>query len=162
MKNGRRESDSLIVSRKASNKIRDNKRVAEKVNWVLDVDIRGFFDAIDHEWLIRFVGHRIKDRRVVRHIRKWLKAGILEPDGMVIDPETGTPQGGIVSPVLANVSLHYALDLWFERVVKPHCHGEALLCRYADDWVCAFRYKRDATRFYTVLPKRLRACTDAP
>lgn len=74
---------------------------------------------------------------------------------MVIDPETGTPQGGIVSPVLANVYLHYALDLWFERVVKPHCRGEALLCRYADDGVCAFRYKGDATRFYTVLPKRL-------
>jgi len=73
----------------------------------------------------------------------------------VIDPDAGTPQGGIVSPVLANVYLHYALDLWFDRVVKPHCTGEAMLCRDADDWVCAFRYKQDAERFYAVLPKRL-------
>jgi hypothetical protein len=88
-------------------------------------------------------------------IRKWLKAGILETDGEVLHPETGTPQGGIVSPVLANVYLHYALDLWFERVVKAHCRGEALMVRYADDFVCAFRYREDAERFYRSLPKRL-------
>jgi hypothetical protein len=98
---------------------------------------------------------RIDDNAFLNLIRKWLKAGILEPDGMVTDPETGTPQGGIVSPVLANVYLHYALDLWFERVVKPYCEGEAIMCRFADDWVCAFRYKRDAEWFYSVLPERL-------
>ena len=123
--------------------------------YLVEADIQGFFDNIDHDWLLDMLALRIDDTAFLHLIRKWLKAGILEPDGMVIDPETGTPQGGIVSPVLANVYLHYALDLWFERVVKPHCRGEALLCRYADDWVCAFRYKGDATRFYKVLPKRL-------
>ena len=98
---------------------------------------------------------RIDDRAFLRLIRKWLKVGVLETDGQVIHPETGTPQGGVVSPVLAHVYLHYALDLWFAKVVKPHCRGEALLCRYADDWVCAFRYQDDAERFYRVLPKRL-------
>jgi Reverse transcriptase (RNA-dependent DNA polymerase) len=98
---------------------------------------------------------RIDDRAFLRLIRKWLKAGILETDGQVIHPEIGTPQGGNMSPVLANVYLHYALDRWFENVVKPHCRGEALLCRFADDWVCAFRYQEDAERFYQVLPKRL-------
>ncbi len=83
-------------------------------------------------------------------IRKWLKAGILESDGAVVHSESGTPQGGIVSPVLANVYLHYVLDLWFAKVVKVHCRGEALLCRYADDWVCAFRFGDDAERFYRV------------
>jgi len=95
----------------------------------------------------------------LRHlIRTWLKARILDTDGQVVHPETGTPQGGTVSPVLANVYLHYALDLWFEQVVQPHCRGEALLCRYADDWVCAFRLQEDAERFFRVLPKRLEKC----
>jgi RNA-directed DNA polymerase len=98
---------------------------------------------------------RIDDRAFLHLIRQWLKAGILDTDGQVVHPETGTPQGGTVSPVLANVYLHYALDLWFEQVVKPHCRGEALLCRYADDWVCAFRLQEDAERFFRVLPKRL-------
>jgi RNA-directed DNA polymerase len=123
--------------------------------YLVEADIQGFFDNIDHGWLLDMLALRIDDTAFLHLIRKWLKAGILEPDGTVIDPETGTPQGGIVSPVLANVYLHYALDLWFERVVKPHCRGEALLCRYADDWVCAFRFKRDAKQFYKVLPKRL-------
>jgi len=99
--------------------------------------------------------YRIDDEAFIGLIRKWLKAGILEIDGKVIHPDTGTPQGGVVSPALANVYLHYALDLWFEKVVKPHCSGEALISRYADDWVCAFRYREDAERFYRVLPKRL-------
>jgi len=98
---------------------------------------------------------RIDDRAFLGLIRKWLKAGILEPAGHIVHPDTGTPQGGIVSPVTANVYLHYVLDLWFEKVVKPRCDGEAMLCRYADDWVCAFRYREDAERFYRVLPKRL-------
>jgi group II intron reverse transcriptase/maturase len=111
---------------------------------------------MDHAWLLDMLRVRIDDRAFLKLIRKWLKAGVLETDGQVIHPETGTPQGGTVSPVLANVYLHYALDLWFDKVVKVHCRGEALLCRYADDWVCAFRYQDDAERFYRVLPQRLK------
>ena len=127
--------------------------------YLVEADIQGFFDHIDHEWLLKMLALRIDDTAFLHLIRKWLKAEILEPDGRVIDPATGTPQGGIVSPILANVYLHYALDLWFVRVVKPHCIGEAMLCRYADDWVCAFRHKRDAKRFYEGLPKRLQKFT---
>jgi RNA-directed DNA polymerase len=86
---------------------------------------------------------------------KWLKAGILEPDGMVIHPDTGTPQGGIVSPILANVYLHYVLDTWFHQAVKPRLRGRAFIYRYADDWVCGFQYRDDAERFYRTMPKRL-------
>jgi group II intron reverse transcriptase/maturase len=98
---------------------------------------------------------RVDDRRFLRLIKKWLKAGILEEDGKVLHPVTGTPQGGIVSPVLANVYLHYALDLWFEKVVKKQCRGMAYLCRYADDFIGAFEYKEDADRFYRMLSERL-------
>ena len=126
-----------------------------KYGYVVEADIKGFFGEMDHDWLLRMLRLRIDDEAFVGLIRKWLKAGILEIDGKVIYPDTGTPQGGVVSPVLANVYLHYALDLWFEKVVKPHCSGEALISRYADDWVCAFRYREDAERFYQVLPKRL-------
>ena len=110
---------------------------------------------MDHDWLLKMLSLRIDDRAFLDLIRKWLKAGILETDGEVIHPDTGTPQGGIISPLLANVYLHYALDLWFEKVVKPHCRGEAIMCRYADDAVWALRYREDAERFYRVLPKRL-------
>lgn len=126
-----------------------------KYGYVVEADIKGFFDNMDHDWLLKMLRLRIDDEAFVGLIRKWLKAGILEIDGKVIHPDTGTPQGGVVSPVLANVYLHYALDLWFEKVVKPHCSGEALISRYADDWVCAFRYREDAERFYQVLPKRV-------
>jgi group II intron reverse transcriptase/maturase len=122
---------------------------------VVEADIKGFFDHMDHDWLLAMLKERIDDRALLGLIRKWLRAGVLERDGSVIHPDTGAPQGGVISPVLANVYLHYALDLWFERVVKTHCRGEALMCRYADDWVCAFRYREDAERFYRVLPKRL-------
>jgi len=122
---------------------------------VVEADIKGFFTNMDHDWLLKMLGLRIDDSAFLGLIEKWLKAGILETDGRVIHPDTGTPQGGVISPVLANVYLHYALDLWFEKVVKPHCQGEAYICRYADDWVCAFRFKRDADRFYRTLPKRL-------
>jgi len=121
----------------------------------VEADIKGFFDHIDHAWLLDMLRVRIDDRAFLNLIRKWLKAGILDTDGQVIHPETGTPQDGTVSPVLANVYLHDALDLWFDKVVKAHCRSEALLCRYADDWVCAFRDEDDAARFYRVLPKRL-------
>lgn len=123
--------------------------------YLVEADVKGFFDHLDHDKLLAMLSVRIDDRAFLGLIRKWLKAGILETDGQVLHPESGTPQGGIVSPVLANVYLHYVLDLWFEKVVKPRCQGEALLCRYADDWVCAFRYREDAQAFYRVLPKRL-------
>jgi group II intron reverse transcriptase/maturase len=126
-----------------------------KFGYLVEADIQGFFDHIDHDWLLRMLALRIDDKALLNLIRKWLKAGILEPDGMVKHPDTGTPQGGIVSPVLANIYLHYVLDLWFERVVKRECQGEAIMCRYADDWVCAFRYKQEAERFFADLPKRV-------
>jgi len=108
----------------------------KKVNWVLDADIRGFFDNMSHEWTVKFIEHRVADRRILRLIQKWLTAGVSE-DGQWSETKQGTPQGAVISPLLANVYLHYALDLWFAQVVKPHCRGEALLCRYADD--CAPR-----------------------
>lgn len=123
--------------------------------YLVEADIRGFFEHMEHEWLLRMLALRIDDRAFLNLIRKWLKAGILDTDGAVLHPDTGTPQGGIVSPMLANLYLHHALDLWFERVVKPRCRGEALLCRYADDFVCAFRFRDDAQRFFKALPQRL-------
>jgi group II intron reverse transcriptase/maturase len=123
--------------------------------YLVEADVQGFFDHLDHDKLLEMLSLRIDDRAFVGLIRKWLKAGILEPEGHVVHPDSGTPQGGIVSPVVANAYLHYVLDLWFAKVVKPRCKGEALLCRYADDWVCAFRLREDAERFYRVLAKRL-------
>ena len=98
---------------------------------------------------------RIKDKSFLGIIKKWLKAGVLDTDGKIINPETGCPQGSIISPVLANIYLHYALDLWFEKVVKPASQAEAYLCRFADDFICAFRYKEDAVRFYNASGNRL-------
>lgn len=126
-----------------------------KFGHVVEADIKGFFDNIDHDWLLEMLSLRIDDKAFLGLIRKWLKAGILEIDGQILHPVTGSPQGGIVSPILANVYLHYGLDLWFEKVVKPRCKGQALLIRYADDYVCAFQYRNDAQRFYRVMPKRL-------
>src|SRR5215813_11740968 len=108
-----------------------------------------------HTWLLDMLGLRMDDRALLPLIRTGLQAGIVDTDGQVGQPETGTPQGGTVSPVLANGYLHYALDLWCENVVQPRCRGEARLCRSADDWVCAFRLQEDAERFLRVLPKRL-------
>jgi RNA-directed DNA polymerase len=126
-----------------------------RYGYLIEADIKGFFDNMDHEWLRRMLSLRIDDRAFLHLIRKWLKAGILEMDGKIIYPETGTPQGGIVSPVLANVYLHYALDLWFEKRVKSGCRGEARMWRFADDWVCAFRLRDEAERFYGAIGKRL-------
>ena len=126
-----------------------------RYHYLVEADIRSFFDKIDHARLIEMLEQRIDDKSFLRLIRKWLKAGILEPDGNVIHPQTGSPQGGIVSPMLANIYLHHALDLWFEETVKAHCRGAAYLCRYADDFVCAFQDERDAERFYKALGKRL-------
>jgi len=122
--------------------------------YVVDADIAGFFDNIDHDWLLEMLSLRVNDSAFLGLIRKWLKAGVLEPGGEVIHPVTGTPQGGIVSPVLANIYLHYVLDLWYSKVVKARS-GDSYLCRYADDFVCLFRYRSDAERFYRSLPKRL-------
>jgi group II intron reverse transcriptase/maturase len=123
--------------------------------YIVEADIKGFFDHMDHDWLLKMLSLRITDRAFLNLIQKWLKAGILETDGTIINPDTGTPQGGIISPILANVYLHFALDLWFEKVVKPQCKGEAMICRFADDWICAFQLRDDAQRFYRELPKRL-------
>jgi len=126
-----------------------------KYCWVVEADIRGFFDNIDHDWMIKMLEERIDDKPFLRLIRKWLRAGILETDGQVVHPVTGTPQGGIVTPVLANIYLHYALDLWFVRRIKPCCHGEAMIIRFADDFVCTFQYRSDAESFYCELGERL-------
>jgi group II intron reverse transcriptase/maturase len=126
-----------------------------KFGYVVEADIKGFFDHIDHDWLLEMLSERIDDQALLHLIRKWLKAGILDTDGQILHPVTGSPQGGIVSPILANVYLHYVLDLWFERVVKPRCEGQAILIRYADDYVCACQLQGDAQRFYRVMPKRL-------
>ena len=126
-----------------------------KTGYVVEADIKGFFDHIDHEWLIRMLEQRVDDRAFLQLIRKWLKAGILAENGKVIKPEAGTPQGGSISPVLANVYLHYALDLWFEKVVKRYGEGESGMVRYADDFACLFQYKKDAERFFHTLPERL-------
>lgn len=123
-------------------------------NYVVEADIKGFFDNLDHDWLIRMLEQRIDDRAFLQLINKWLKAGILDTDYKILHPTTGTPQGGIVSPILANIYLHYVLVLWFEKVVKRHCKGKARLYLYADDFVCVFENKYDALRFYKVLRKR--------
>lgn len=126
-----------------------------RFGYVVEADIKGFFNHIDHEVLLEFIAQRVDDKRFLRLISKWLKAGILEEDGSIEYPEEGTPQGGSISPILANIYLHHVIDEWFEKVVKPACDGEAIICRYADDFVCAFQYSRDADRFFKVLPKRL-------
>jgi RNA-directed DNA polymerase len=121
--------------------------------WVLEVDIRKFFDHLDHGHLRAFLRLRVRDGVLLRLIDKWLKAGVME-DGSVSYPEAGTPQGGVVSPTLSNVFLHYVLDLWFEQDVKPRLRERAFLVRYADDFVIGFRDQRDAQRVMEVLPKR--------
>jgi group II intron reverse transcriptase/maturase len=126
-----------------------------RVNYILDADIRGFFDHVDHEWLMKFVAHRVADPNVLRLIQRFLMAGVMEA-GIVYDTPEGTPQGGVISPLLANVYLHYVLDLWFEKAVKRACRGEAYMVRYADDFVCCFQYEDDAKAFYGWLKERLK------
>jgi len=125
-----------------------------RVNYVLDADIHAFFDELDKGALRMFLEHRVKDRSLLRLVAKWLHAGVLE-DGVVFHPETGTPQGGVVSPILANVYLHYALDLWAEKVMRRQLRGEFYMTRYADDVVFAFQYRDDAARFAEALRGRL-------
>ena len=123
---------------------------------VVEADIKDFFDNLAHEWLMRMLAERIDDQAILRLIKKWLRAGVLDTDGKVLRPESGTPQGGIISPLLANVYLHYALDLWFAKVFQPSCQGAAFLLRYADDFVCGFGRAETAQRFYSELAERLR------
>ena len=113
--------------------------VQERVNWVVEADIKGFYDNVDHEWLLKMVALRVSDERVLRLIRRMLEAGVME-GGKRLETEKGTPQGGVASPLLANIYLHYALDEWFAKVVKRDCQGEAYLVRYADDFVACFQY----------------------
>jgi len=129
--------------------------LTRKVNWVLDLDIKGFFDGISHEWLVKFVEHRIADRRVVRLIQKWLRAGVLE-DGKRIRTEEGTPQGGSASPLLANVYLHYVFDLWVQAWRQKCAHGDLIVVRFADDIVVGFHSKADADQFRSELTERMR------
>jgi len=132
----------------------DKILMTKKVNFVVDADIKGFFDNVSHKWLMEFLKHDIQDKRFLRYIARFLKAGIME-NNILMESDKGTPQGGIISPILANVYLHYVLDLWFEKVVKKHIKGEAYIVRYADDFVCAFQYENDAKNFYKALKERL-------
>ena len=124
-----------------------------KVNYVVEADIKGFFDNVDHEWLIKFLEHDIADKRFIEIISKMLKAGVME-DGEFQETEKGTPQGNGASPILANIYLHYVLDLWFEKRVRKGCRGDAYLIRYCDDFVCCFRYRDEAEKFYADLIER--------
>ena len=125
----------------------------KKVNWVLDADIRGFFDAISHEWLVKFVEHRIADKRVVRHVKKWLKAGVLEK-GEWKAVEEGTPQGGSVSPLLANIYLHYVFDLWIQWWRQTRAQGDVIVVRYADDFIVGFQHRHEAEQCLGELRER--------
>jgi len=129
--------------------------LTRKVNWVLDAGIRGFFEAIDHGWLVKFIEHRIADRRVVRLIQKWLNAGVLE-DGTRTRSETGTPQGGSASPFLANVYLHYVFDLWVQQWRRKYARGDMIVVRFADDFIVGFQQQSDAERFRADLAERFR------
>ena len=126
----------------------------KKVNYILDCDIRSFFDNLDKSWLLQFVEHRVADPRILRLIQKWLKAGVME-DGIWSDPETGTPQGSVASPLLANIYLHYAFDLWVNVWRQKWAQGEVMVVRYADDIVLGFQYQTDADRFREHLTERL-------
>ncbi|MFG0251430.1 MAG: group II intron reverse transcriptase/maturase [Phycisphaerales bacterium JB038] len=128
--------------------------IEREVSWVLDADIRGFFDAIDHEWMMRFVEHRIADQRILRQLRKWLKAGVLV-DGKVEAAERGTPQGGSISPLLANIYLHFVFDLWAHDWRQRNARGRVVLVRYADDFVVGFQHRSDALRFLEELRARM-------
>ncbi|WP_279220071.1 group II intron reverse transcriptase/maturase [Clostridium sp. MF28] len=132
-----------------------NVYLSEKnVNYVVDADIKGFFDNVDHKWLMKFLEHRIADKNLLRYIGRFLKTGIME-NGKFYKVYEGTPQGGIISPTLANIYLHYVLDIWFNNFIKKKCKGQAYIVRYADDFVCCFQYEDEAKAFYEALKNRL-------
>jgi len=125
-----------------------------KTSWVVDADIKSFFDNVDHDWMMKFLEHDIADKNLLRYIKRFLNAGIMEA-GQYTETDSGVPQGGLCSPVMANVYLHYVLDMWFERRVKKQSRGMAEIVRYADDFVCCFQYEDDARSFYEALRERL-------
>ena len=132
-----------------------NQRIMiNKVNYILDCDIKGFFDNVDHKWLMKFLEHDIKDKAFLRYINRFLISGYME-DMKYYETDKGTPQGGLISPVLANVYLHYVLDLYFEKYIKPRLKGEAYLVRYADDFLVMFQYENEAKQVYKMLGERL-------
>jgi len=125
-----------------------------KTSWVVDADIKGFFDNVDHEWMMKFLEHEIADKNLLRYIKRFLKAGIMEAEQFT-ETDSGVPQGGLCSPVMANVYLHYVLDMWFAVKAKKSSRGMAEMVRYADDFVCCFQYEDDARNFYEALKERL-------
>lgn len=129
--------------------------MTKKVNYILDADIKSFFDNVDHKWLMEFLRHDIEDKNFLRYIKRFLRSGIIE-DLKYYESDKGTPQGGIISPVLANVYLHYVLDLWFEKGIKPKLKGEAYLVRYCDDFIIMFQYENEAQVVYEQLKARLK------
>jgi len=129
------------------------------INHIVEADIKGFFDNVNQDWLMKFLAHRIEDKRIQRMVKRFLKAGV-EEDGSVMVSDGGTPQGGVISPLLANIYLHYSLDLWFEKVYRKNCAGYARLIRYADDFIVCFQYKTDAARFRKELGERLEKFTE--
>lgn len=141
-------------AKQAAIKLQDELR--SWCTWVVESDISSFFDNVSHEWMIKMVERRVNDRALIGLIRKWLRAGVMQPNGMVEYPEYGTPQGSIISPILANIYLHYVLDLWFEQEAKKKMTGRAFLIRYADDFVVGFRFHSDAQRFFKQLPERMK------
>jgi group II intron reverse transcriptase/maturase len=126
---------------------------SRKVNIIFDADIQSFFDTVSQEWLIRFLEHRIGDKRIIRQVQKWLKAGVLE-DGVVNVSARGTGQGAVISPLLANIYLHYVLDLWAERWRRREATGDMIIVRYADDFIVGFQHEADARRFQDEMRKR--------
>ena len=132
----------------------DQTIMRRKVNYVLEADIKGFFDNVDHDWLMKFLEHDIQDKNFLRYVKRFLIAGIMEGTELK-DSDRGTPQGGLISPVLANVYLHYALDLWFEKAIKPKLRGEAYYVRYADDFLILFQYENEARAVLEALKGRL-------
>lgn len=135
---------------------RVNKHImADKVNYIVDADIKGFFDNVDHDWMIQFLEHDIADKNFIRYIKRFLIGGVME-DGKKLATDKGTVQGGLISPVLANVYLHYVLDTWFDYVKEKEFKGEMYMVRYADDFVCMFQYENEAQKFYQMLIERLK------
>ena len=150
------DSYGFLPGRSCHNALRALSDTVEgkPVNHIVEADIKGFFDNVNQEWLMKFLEHRIGDKRIQRVVKRFLKAGVYE-DGSITISDEGTPQGGVISPLLANIYLHYALDLWFEKVIRKNCTGYARLIRYADDFVVCFQYELDAVKFRRELGKRL-------
>jgi len=141
----------------AAVKLLDQQLYTGRFYYIVEADIQDFFGTLDHDQLLNMLQLRLADAAFLGLIAKWLKAGIMDTDGKILSPAAGTPQGSIVSPVLSNIYLHHVLDCWFYQTIVPRCRGAALLCRYADDFVCAFQCKEDAQRFYQELGNRLTA-----